>query len=542
MGRMMMAAMTSWLENRSMRTKVLLPVVVSAIGLGALSAYAVGALDTAGERTQAMYAHTARPLADLTSLRDAQGDSRVDVREAILTTPGTDQEAVITGFGDADGAVDKALDAYVADHGTLTASAAALVAQARAGLVQWRDVRTNQLVPLVRAHQQTQAHALLADDGALGKANSTFGDALDTLADAETAQAQGVASAAGAAQRRSKQILLIVALSCVLLAVAVGLFIARVVVRPVHRVQQVLSRLAAGDLTGDPQVTSRDEIGVMAAALVSANASLRQTVGTVVDSAQTLDDAAARLQGNSAQIVRQVTDSATQAGLVADAAGNASSSINTVTAGATEMSSAIGEIAQRAAQAAAVAGEAVQAVATTSATVADLGQTSADIEQVLGVITSIAQQTNLLALNATIEAARAGESGKGFAVVAGEVKELALQTASATEDIARRVAAIQASSTEAITAIGRIGEVINEINDHQGAIAAAVEQQTATTGEMQRNVADAADASTRIASTITDVADAARATQAEAQESQEAISTVTTMARELRHTIGHFRS
>jgi methyl-accepting chemotaxis protein len=537
-----MAAVTSWVENRSVRTKVLLPVVVSAIGLSALSLYAVSALDTAGQRTGAMYAHTARPLADLTSLRDAQGDSRVDVRDAILTAPGKDQEAVITDFDDVDGAVDQALDAYVADHGTLSTSAAALVAQARAGLAQWRDVRTNQLVPLVRANQPARAHALLADDGALGKANSTFGDALDTLADAETAQAQAVSSAAGAAQRRSREILLIVALACVLLAVIVGLFIARVVVRPVRRVQQVLSRLAAGDLTGDPQVTSRDEIGMMAAALVSANASLRQTVGAVVDSAQTLDDTAAQLQGSSAQIARQVTDSATQAGLVADAAGNASSSINTVTAGATEMSAAIGEIAQRASQAAAVAGEAVQAVATTSATVADLGQTSADIEQVLGVITSIAQQTNLLALNATIEAARAGESGKGFAVVAGEVKELALQTASATEDIARRVAAIQTSSTEAIAAIGRIGEVINEINDHQGAIAAAVEEQTATAGEMQRNVADAASASTRIASTITDVADAARATEAEAQESQKAISTVTVMARELRQTIGHFQA
>jgi methyl-accepting chemotaxis protein len=389
-----MAAVTSWVENRSVRTKVLLPVVVSAIGLSALSFYAVSALDTAGQRTETMYAHTARPLADLTSLRDAQGDSRVDVRDAILTAPGKDQEAVITDFDDVDGAVDQALDAYVADHGTLSTSAAALVAQARAGLAQWRDVRTNQLVPLVRANQPARAHALLTDDGALGKANSTFGDALDTLADAETAQAQSVSSAAGAAQRRSREILLIVALACALLAVIVGLFIARVVVRPVRRVQHVLSRLAAGDLTGDPQVTSRDEIGMMAAALVSANASLRQTVGAVVDSAQTLDDTAAQLQGSSAQIARQVTDSATQAGLVADAAGNASSSINTVTAGATEMSAAIGEIAQRASQAAAVAGEAVQAVATTSATVADLGQTSADIEQVLGVITSIAQQTN----------------------------------------------------------------------------------------------------------------------------------------------------
>ena len=534
-------AVTSWLENRSIRTKVLVPVLVSAVGLGTVSWFAVGALGTAGDRTEAMYAHTAKPLNDLVSLRDAQGDSRVIVRDAILSAPGKDQEAAIGGFADVDDAVDKAIEAYVADHGTLSAAQTTLLAQARTGLTQWRAVRDNQLVSLVRAGHDQQAEALLADDGALGKANSVFGDALDTLTDSETTQAEAVAAAAVAAQSESIRVLLLVSLACVLLAVMVGLFIARMVVRPLRRVQDVLSRLAAGDLTGDPRVTSRDEVGAMAAALVSANKSLRETVGTVVGSAHTLDEAAARMHTSSDQITQQVAASAEQATYVSDAAENASSSINTVTLGATEMSAAIGEIAQRASQAAAVAGEAVEAVATTSATVAELGRTSADIEQVLGVITTIAQQTNLLALNATIEAARAGESGKGFAVVAGEVKELALQTASATEDIARRVAAIQASSTEAITAIGRIGDVINEINDHQGAIAAAVEEQTATTGEMQRNVADAAAASTRIAGTITEVAGAARTTEAEASASQQAISTVATMARELRETIGRFQ-
>ncbi|MFI1994922.1 methyl-accepting chemotaxis protein [Actinoplanes sp. NPDC020271] len=536
-----MAGVTSLLENRSLRTKVLAPVLVSAVGLGVVAWSAMGVLATAGDRTEAMYSQTAQPLTELVSLRDAQGDSRVVVRDAILTAPGKTQDDFIARFADVDAAIDKAISAYVADHGTLSPQQSALVEQAKTGLGQWRDVRDNQLVALVHAGEQSRADALLADNGALGKANAIFADALDTLTTSETAQAQAVASAAGAAQRHSTRILLIVSVTCILLAVLAGLFVARMVVRPVQRVQQVLSRLAAGDLTGDPQVTSRDEVGAMAAALVSANASLRRTVGTVIDSAQNLDHAAAQLQSSSTRIDQQVTDSAAQATLVADSAATASGSINTVTVGAAEMSAAIGEIAQRSAQAATVAAEAVQAVATTSATVADLGRSSADIEQVLGVITSIAQQTNLLALNATIEAARAGESGKGFAVVAGEVKELALQTATATGDIARRVAAIQASSAEAITAIGRIGEVINEINGHQGAIAAAVEEQTATTGEMRRNVADAATASTRIASTITEVADAAHATKAEADESRKAISTVTTMARELRDTIEQFR-
>jgi methyl-accepting chemotaxis protein len=533
-------AVTSWLENRSLRTKVLVPVLVSAMGLATISWVAVAALGTAGGRTESMYAHTAKPLNDLVSLRDAQGDSRVVVRDA-LRFRGAEQQAAINSFADIDAAVDTAIAAYAADNGTLSKQQTTLLAEARLGLDEWRAARDNQLVGFIRNGWLTQAEALLDDNGALGAANGVFGKALDTLTAAETTRAQAVAASAGAAQRESTRLVLLISLACVLLAVIVGLFLARMVVRPLRRVQDVLSRLAAGDLTGDPQVTSRDEVGAMAAALVSANASLRETVGMVVGSAYTLDEAAERLTTSSDQITHQVSASAEQAAFVADAAATASSSINTVTAGATEMSAAISEVAARASQAASVANEAVQAVATTSATVAELGRTSADIEQVLGVITSIAQQTNLLALNATIEAARAGESGKGFAVVAGEVKELALQTAAATEDIARRVAAIQASSTEAITAIGRIGDVINEINEHQGAIATAVEQQTTTTSEMQRSVAEAAASSTRIAETITDVADAARTTEAEASASQATISTVATMARELRETIGRFQ-
>ena len=126
------------------------------------------------------------------------------------------------------------------------------------------------------------------------------------------------------------------------------------------------------------------------------------------------------------------------------------------------------------------------------------------------VITSIAQQTNLLALNATIEAARAGEAGKGFAVVANEVKELAKQTAKATEDISRKIEAIQGDTHGAVEAIGQIGKIINQINDIQNTIASAVEEQTATTGEISRNVAEAAKGSTEIAQNITGVAQAAR--------------------------------
>src|SRR5436853_254450 len=154
-------------------------------------------------------------------------------------------------------------------------------------------------------------------------------------------------------------------------------------------------------------------------------------------------------------------------------------------------------------EAASVASSAVGTAENPTATVSKLGSSSAEIGQVIRVITEIAEQTNLLALNATIEAARAGEAGKGFAVVANEVKELAKETAKATEDISRKIEAIQADTRGAVAAIEQIGKVINQINDLQNAIASAVEEQTATTGEISRNVGEAARGSNEIAQSIT---------------------------------------
>ena len=166
---------------------------------------------------------------------------------------------------------------------------------------------------------------------------------------------------------------------------------------------------------------------------------------------------------------------------------------------------------------------------------------SAEIGEVIKVITSIAQQTNLLALNATIEAARAGEAGKGFAVVANEVKELAKQTAKATEDISRKITAIQTDTQGAVEAIGTITGVISQVNDISGTIATAVEEQSATTNEMTRNVADAAKGSGEITHNIAGVAEAARGTSTSAQESQKAADELAAMAAQLRNLVGQFK-
>jgi methyl-accepting chemotaxis protein len=212
-----------------------------------------------------------------------------------------------------------------------------------------------------------------------------------------------------------------------------------------------------------------------------------------------------------------------------------------VAASAEEMQTSIREISKAANESATVARNAVSAAESANTTVHRLGDSSAGIGKVIKVITSIAQQTNLLALNATIEAARAGEAGKGFAVVANEVKELAKETARATEDIGQKIEAIQHDTRSAVEAIAQIGNIIREVNDISNNIAAAVEEQTVTTNEISRNVTEAASGTTDIASNIAGVATAAQDTTRGAADTQTAARALSQMAAELQTLVGRFR-
>jgi methyl-accepting chemotaxis protein len=270
---------------------------------------------------------------------------------------------------------------------------------------------------------------------------------------------------------------------------------------------------------------------------------LRQArlVHGIIDNTHALASSSEELTSVSQQMSAAAEQTTAQANLVSAAAEQVSGNARMVSGSIDNLVTSIHEIAKSAQDAAGVARRAVEMAGATSSTMDALGRSSGEIGAVVKVITSIAEQTNLLALNATIEAARAGEAGKGFAVVANEVKELARETAKATEDIGGRIESMQHDTSRAVAAIAEIGSVIGRIDELQTRIAAAVEEQSATTGEISRNIAEATTGSGEIAENIVQVAQAAQSTAEGASNTQVSSQELARMAQALQRLVDEYR-
>ncbi|WP_448615008.1 methyl-accepting chemotaxis protein [Modestobacter sp. URMC 112] len=521
-----------WIADRRINTKLLLLLGVLLLVAGSVGGLAIVQLGRVATAAESIYADGAVPLNDLASARQANSSMRQRVL-LHLAGPVADKPRREQEIADLDAVFDASVVSLREG-----ASDADLLDDYVAAVMDYRVFRDRTIVPASRAMDPAVPVApILAECDRLYGIVVSLGDELSA---AQVEAVQRTDEEADAAYRTGRTQIVVVLGVGALLGTALALVIGRQIVRPLTRVKASLEALADGDLTRDAQVTSADEVGQMAAALTQAQASLRSVLSSVAASADAVAASSEELSASSSQISASAEETSAQSGVVSAAAEEVSRNVGTVAAGAEEMGASIREISQNANEAARVAASAVAEAQATTETITKLGTSSQEIGAVVKAITSIAEQTNLLALNATIEAARAGEAGKGFAVVANEVKELAQETARATEDIARRVEAIQGDTTKAITAIGGISAVIGSINDFQLTIASAVEEQTATTQEMSRSVQEAASGSGEIAQNITGVSSAADSTTQALSQTRVAVDELSKMASDLRTTVGHF--
>ncbi|WP_433065375.1 methyl-accepting chemotaxis protein [Dactylosporangium sp. CS-033363] len=519
---------SGWLANRRMRTKMLVGLVamaLTAIVTGGLALARMSSMDKTVEQIKTEYVRSLSLISDIRGdlAMIAHNAARMGNAGGNLTEIASAQQDTATASDALNAALAKLQQQPMTSEAEQTAStfsdlwkqfttAMGDIAAGRAPTIDF-----NVVVPGMEA-----AMAKLAG-------------LQSTAVDAAVSGAHGQLDTA----RLQVLIALIVGL---VIATALALAVAASITRRLRPVVAAMDAMAEGDLSVSAEVGGSDEIGAMAHAVERATAGVRETVGALARSA----DLVARSSGQLDAVTASVAGSAMsvfERARTADAtAGQVSGNVQTVAAASEEMSASIREIARSASEGARVAEQAVVVVTTTNQTVTKLGESSAEIGNVVQVITSIAEQTNLLALNATIEAARAGEAGKGFAVVAGEVKELAQETARATEDIAARVRTIQSDTAGAVAAIEQISGIIGQISQYQTTIASAVDEQTATTGEMTRNVGEAADGTRSIADTVAEVAAAAEETSRSVEAGRQASGELASLSSELQHLVGRFRS
>lgn len=405
--------------------------------------------------------------------------------------------------------------------------------------LEFYRIRNQEFLPLIKSGKRAEAKNLVS--GPLKKLYLTHRSSIDkvvAMAIAHTAKEEKNAAAVISTQWRTLGLL--GSGTLLLLIIGNGIIRKGILLR-LDEVSAVLRFMETGDLSKRLNTSKHTEIGKMAQALNSALQKLSAAMQTIRTNAESVADASEQMKRESKTMGSATEQTSAQAGVASDGAKLVSQNVQTLAAGSEEMGATIKEISNNAAVAARVAEDASRMAEAARVSINKLGASGEQIGNIIRMITAIADQTNLLALNATIEAARAGEAGKGFAVVAGEVKELAKETAKASDEITEKIKSIQAETSGSVKLIGEITETVQRIRDIQTTIASAVEEQSITTAEMSSNIAQVARGSVEIARNVEVVATASSETNRSAGTVLQASEDLAGLSYELKSLVAEFK-
>ncbi|WP_433362258.1 methyl-accepting chemotaxis protein [Actinoplanes sp. CA-142083] len=532
-----MASLGKRLGSMSMRTNLL---AVAAIGL--VVAVVVGIvgilrMNTIADRADAIYRKSLQPLVVVQDVQQMIWHARWAGATANNSTTAAATAKTLTELAST---LFTQINAGIAGYLKLDVSSAerAGMAKVQDSWQQYLDVRA-QLTTLQNAGKTAEYNQLRANG-----LNPPINDAVAAIENLKTLSQNNAAAASAAARSAADNARLTIIATLVagiLLAGAIALLSARVLTRRLGSLAAMMSGMAAGDLRSRQPDPGSDEIGQMSRSAVEAVDHMRTAMQTLSDASSGLAQRSEDMQDASRNLAGGVEQTSRRVNSIDQAAEAVTAGVQAVAGGAEQMGAAIREIAISASEAAKVASSAVDTAAEAEKLMTKLDASSAEVDSVVKTITAIAEQTNLLALNATIEAARAGETGKGFAVVAGEVKDLAQETAKATEEISRRIEAIQRDAKEAVESISGIGQIIGNINDFQNTIASAVEQQSATTKGMTDDLGRAAAGTGDISTQLADVVQVTSTTREAADATENAATDLARISTQLQDVISTFR-